>query len=56
MSIDFIMDGATDIKQQSDDNYDITVYPSPDIKEDALRVDDYITAWPCNPGRISIKV
>ena len=56
LSVDFIMDGATEIKQ-SIERFPVTVYPDPVFLEtDTLRVDDYMTVWPCTHDRITIKV
>ena len=56
MTVDFIMDGATNIKK-SLDRFPITVHPDPVFIENNVHlVHDYITVWPCSHDRIDIKV
>ncbi len=53
VSIAFILDN---VDQHNQERYPLSVYGDPVVESDVDRVVDYITVWPCEHERITIKV
>ncbi len=53
--VHFLLDGLAEVKM-TQEQYRLTVYPSPTFTENPHRVDDFVTAWPCAKKSISIQV